>query len=99
MQTQRLIFFPFAEHQYGSIRLYTAKFQQADRYPVNIDPADPYQPGGLLSLGKPGLIDKLFREAGLVRALRLISTTRVSRKLWLKRLPKMLRLLNWSTHS
>jgi SAM-dependent methyltransferase len=25
---------------------------------------DPYQPGGLLSLGKPGLIDELFKEAG-----------------------------------
>lgn len=25
---------------------------------------DPYQPGGLLSLGKPGLIDALFKEAG-----------------------------------
>ena len=27
-------------------------------------PRDPYQPGGLLSLGKPGLIDELFRDAG-----------------------------------
>ena len=25
---------------------------------------DPFQPGGLLSLGKPGLIDPLFHEAG-----------------------------------
>lgn len=25
---------------------------------------DPYQPGGLLSLGKPGLVDELFRAAG-----------------------------------
>lgn len=25
---------------------------------------DPYQPGGLLSLGKPGLVDELFRSAG-----------------------------------
>jgi ubiquinone/menaquinone biosynthesis C-methylase UbiE len=25
---------------------------------------DPYQPGGLLSLGKPGLVDELFRVAG-----------------------------------
>jgi SAM-dependent methyltransferase len=30
-------------------------------------PADPYQPGGLLSLGKPGLIDDLFRQAGFSR--------------------------------
>lgn len=27
-------------------------------------PRDPYQPGGLLSLGQPGLADRLFREAG-----------------------------------
>jgi hypothetical protein len=27
-------------------------------------PRDPYQPGGLLSLGKPGLLDDLFRRAG-----------------------------------
>lgn len=27
-------------------------------------PRDPYQPGGLLSLGKPGLADQLFRTAG-----------------------------------
>jgi len=25
---------------------------------------DPFQPGGLLSLGKPGLVDQLFHEAG-----------------------------------
>lgn len=25
---------------------------------------DPYEPGGLLSLGKPGLVDELFRRAG-----------------------------------
>ncbi len=25
---------------------------------------DPFQPGGLLSLGKPGLADKMFRAAG-----------------------------------
>lgn len=28
---------------------------------------DPYQTGGLLSLGRPGLIDQLFREAGFAR--------------------------------
>jgi SAM-dependent methyltransferase len=27
---------------------------------------DPYQPGGLLSLGKPGLVDRLFTRAGLL---------------------------------
>jgi SAM-dependent methyltransferase len=35
---------------------------------------DPYQPGGLLSLGKPGLIDELFKQAGFSD----VSTTRVS---------------------
>ncbi|QWG24056.1 class I SAM-dependent methyltransferase [Bradyrhizobium sediminis] len=35
---------------------------------------DPFQPGGLLSLGKPGLIDELFREAGF----REIATTRLA---------------------
>jgi SAM-dependent methyltransferase len=34
---------------------------------------DPYQPGGLLSLGKPGLIDELFRKAGFLE----VATTRV----------------------
>ena len=34
---------------------------------------DPYQPGSLMSLGKPGLIDELFREAGF----RDVATTRV----------------------
>ena len=37
-------------------------------------PLDPYQPGGLLSLGKPGLIDELFREAGFLE----IATTKVA---------------------
>ena len=31
---------------------------------AGMPPRDPYQPGGLLSLGKPGLIDELFRQAG-----------------------------------
>jgi SAM-dependent methyltransferase len=31
---------------------------------AGLPPPDPFQPGGLLSLGKPGLIDKLFRDAG-----------------------------------
>lgn len=35
---------------------------------------DPYQPGGPFSLGKPGLIDDLFRQAGL----RAIATTRIA---------------------
>lgn len=31
---------------------------------AGLPPRDPYQPGGLLSLGKPGLIDELFSKAG-----------------------------------
>jgi SAM-dependent methyltransferase len=31
---------------------------------AGLPPRDPYQPGGLLSLGKPGLIDALFAAAG-----------------------------------
>ena len=31
---------------------------------AGLPPRDPWQPGGLLSLGKPGLIDDLFRRAG-----------------------------------
>jgi len=32
---------------------------------AGLPPRDPYQPGGLLSLGRPGHVDTLFREAGL----------------------------------
>jgi ubiquinone/menaquinone biosynthesis C-methylase UbiE len=35
---------------------------------------DPFRPGGLLSLGKPGLIDRLFEEAGFHE----IATTRIA---------------------
>ena len=31
---------------------------------AGLPPRDPYQPGGLLSLGKPGFIDELFRQTG-----------------------------------
>ena len=31
---------------------------------AGLPPRDPYQPGGLLSLGKPGLLDEMFRGAG-----------------------------------
>jgi ubiquinone/menaquinone biosynthesis C-methylase UbiE len=31
---------------------------------AGLPPPDPFQPGGLFSLGKQGLIDELFREAG-----------------------------------
>ena len=40
---------------------------------AGLPPRDPYQPGGLLSLGKPGLIDELFRTAGF----RDVATTRI----------------------
>jgi ubiquinone/menaquinone biosynthesis C-methylase UbiE len=41
---------------------------------AGMPPGDPYQPGGLLSLGKPGLIDELFRVAGFLE----IATTKVA---------------------
>ena len=41
---------------------------------AGMPPRDPFQPGGLLSLGKPGLIDDLFREAGF----REVATTRIA---------------------
>ncbi|HEY8566097.1 MAG TPA: class I SAM-dependent methyltransferase [Beijerinckiaceae bacterium] len=37
-------------------------------------PADPFRPGSLMSLGKPGLIDDLFRQAGFAD----VATTKVS---------------------
>lgn len=41
---------------------------------AGLPPRDPFAPGGLMSLGKPGLIDALFRQVGFVE----IATTRVS---------------------
>ena len=41
---------------------------------AGLPPRDPYQPGGLLSLGKPGLIDELFRQAGF----REVATTKMA---------------------
>ncbi len=41
---------------------------------AGLPPRDPYRPGGLLSLGKAGLIDDLFRQAGFIR----VATTRVT---------------------
>ncbi|MCW5772823.1 MAG: class I SAM-dependent methyltransferase [Rhodospirillaceae bacterium] len=41
---------------------------------AGLPPRDPYQPGGLLSLGKPGHIDALFRAAGFER----VATTRLA---------------------
>jgi len=40
---------------------------------AGLPPRDPYQPGGLLSLGKPRLIDELFRQAGFSR----VATTKL----------------------
>ncbi len=41
---------------------------------AGLPPRDPFQPGGLLSLGKPGLIDELFLRAGF----RDVATTRLA---------------------
>ena len=41
---------------------------------AGLPPRDPYQPGGLMSLGKPGLIETLFGEAGF----RDVATTRIA---------------------
>jgi SAM-dependent methyltransferase len=38
------------------------------------EPSDPFRPGSLMSLGRPGLIDELFRKAGFVD----VATTTVS---------------------
>ena len=43
-----------------------ANLMSTARRHAGMPPLDPYQPGGLLSLGKPGLIDELFREAGFL---------------------------------
>lgn len=40
---------------------------------AGLPPRDPFQPGGLLSLGKPGLIDGMFRDAGF----KDVATTRM----------------------
>ena len=67
-------------------RVCTMVFSSPDRNPcvvillstalkhAGLQPRDPYQPGGLLSLGKPGLIDTLFETAGFSR----VATTRVA---------------------
>ena len=41
---------------------------------AGMPPRDPFQRGGLLSLGKPGLMDDLFKEAGFDE----IATTRIA---------------------
>lgn len=49
--------------------LISTAFQHA-----SLPPGDPYQPGSLFSLGKPGLIDELFKSAGFTD----VKTTRIS---------------------
>ena len=44
------------------------------RQHAGLPAGDPYQPGGLFSLGKPGLIDDLFKQAGF----RAIATTKIA---------------------
>jgi len=41
---------------------------------AGLPPRDPFQPGGLLSLGKPDLTDELFEQAGFVE----VASTRVT---------------------
>ncbi len=41
---------------------------------AGLPPPNPYQPGGLLSLGKPGLMDELFTRSGFCH----VATTKVS---------------------
>ncbi|MDH4325004.1 MAG: class I SAM-dependent methyltransferase [Betaproteobacteria bacterium] len=40
---------------------------------AGLPPRDPFQPGGLLSLGKPGVIDEMFRDVGF----KDVATTRM----------------------
>ena len=40
---------------------------------AGLPPRDPYTPGGLLSLGKPGLLDEMFKSAGF----RDVATTKI----------------------
>jgi SAM-dependent methyltransferase len=41
---------------------------------AGLPPPDPYRPGGLLSLGKPGLMDELFTRAGFSQ----VATTKIA---------------------
>jgi SAM-dependent methyltransferase len=55
-------------------------------------PRDPFRPGGLLSLGKPGLIDELFERAGFAR----VATTKVNAPF---RLPSAMHYLDFVRNS
>lgn len=59
---------------------------------AGLPPRDPYQPGGLLSLGKPGLIDDLFRQAGFTR----VATTAVAAPFKLPTVKDYLRFIRTS---
>lgn len=55
---------------------------------AGLPPRDPFRPGGLLSLGKPGLIDDLFRRAGFTS----VTTTTIAAPF---RLPSVNRYLDF----
>lgn len=59
---------------------------------AGLPPRDPYQPGALLSLGKPGLTDELFRIAGFTE----VSTTRVAAPMRLTSAEHYLRFIRTS---
>ncbi len=48
---------------------------------AGLPPRDPFQPGGLLSLGKPGAVDDCFRQAGFAN----VATTRLDAPFHLSR--------------
>jgi ubiquinone/menaquinone biosynthesis C-methylase UbiE len=59
---------------------------------AGLPPRDPYQPGGLMSLGKPGLIDKLFHAAGFSA----VSTIKVSAPMRLRSVDHYLHFIQTS---
>jgi ubiquinone/menaquinone biosynthesis C-methylase UbiE len=59
---------------------------------AGLPPRDPYQPGGLLSLGKPGLIDDLFDKAGF----REVETRKVTATFMLPSVKEYLNLMSTS---
>ena len=62
------------------------------RQHAGLPAGDPYQPGGLFSLGKPGLIDDLFRQAGF----RAIATTKIAAPFKLPRVQDYMNLVRTS---
>lgn len=53
---------------------------------AGLPPCDPYQPGGLLSLGKPGLLDALYQQAGFTQ----VATTMMAAPFRLPSIPHYL---------